>query len=653
MSRLRPGRAHHPLAPLFRRRTAHLLRALQPTERAVIRVLPVLLAARFRRPGFDKEPPGLERMPMRRRWGRACELLDFPPPLAFCSTRPLVESAWLEAEGERWAIIVRAGGERSQEEHRRLDERVQMIGMLLERQAPRLTIVVHEAGALPAREAFFAGLVAGDVVDLDDEAPPDVPSLVRAAPTAWSRTLVLAVSDQGPTGRLLPGIALAAPERFAAAAAADPELLDRALRLEREPTLLELQQASRAVRQHALRRWKRSDRAQRALLSADVRRWALGASIVPALRPRLEALLDRHVACELQRGGRWCLDVDGATLIEAATLDGLRAKAVSESPALAPAQPEWRRAKKVLQQRTGRSLLVVEPGFLQHLVLRTTRSGRLRARRLKADRLVRLAVALRSSGQSFELVGRPGADPQLVSRLAQLAVTEMTAGATFAVQRDKRVMLTVGERMRERPLLAALSAPRRLSLLPERAEWFAALRPPRSIAGRPTVQATVHEGFDGEALALFVDDTGLLFAEAFPRPNLEWWVADTRLLLEQVGASFSLSVGPELSSFTRRMPEERVEPVALIVTATPAGLVVDFGEERFGARQALGWRALAETIFSHWPPGIRGRIRVVAVHLEDGQETSGSPLGVLSLRSRALRRLWCHLGSLARRLEAA
>jgi hypothetical protein len=626
---------------------------MTPTERLVVRLLPVLFGGRFRRPGYDKEPPGLQRMPRRRRWGRACEQLDFPPPLGFCTTRPLIESVWLLPRDEGWTIVVRAVPERSAEEHRRLDERLQMVAMLVGRRTPRFSVSVEDAGPWTPARAFFAALVAGEAPSISGDGGIEPTEVLPFAPSAWARTLVLGLGSENPFGRLLPGLALAAPERFAAAAAADPRLLDLVRQLDVEPAMVELQLASRIVRQAAIARWRRTEPSRRALLSNELKRWVFGALILPALRPRLEALLKHQTPTEVRHEGRWRLELGGVALLEASSLDGLRARAITESLSLTPPQAEWRRARQLLEQKATRTLFVVEPGFLKHLAASVGPSGRLRARRLSGEKLLRLAIALRASGRAFELSPRPGADPLLVSRLSQIAATEVTPGQAFAVQRGARVVVAARGRLHDRPLRAALSVPRRLSLLPERAEWLAALRPPRPIAGKPTVQVTVHEDPLGDALALIVDDQGRVLAEAFPRPSLEWWVADTRALLQQVGASVVLSVSPALSTFARRLPDELVEPIAISVAASARGLVVELHEERFGEGQPLGWRALAETVFSRWPPGLRGRLCVSSVVVEPGQGVDTSALGLLAIRSRVLRRLSVHLGTLSRWLEAA
>ncbi len=102
-----------------------------------------------------------------------------------------------------------------------------------------------------------------------------------------------------------------------------------------------------------------------------------------------------------------------------------------------------------------------------------------------------------------------------------------------------------------------------------------------------------------------------------------------------------------------RVSNDDIAPVDLSVEVDASGrTVVTLGDDRFGAGQALGWHALAETVFSHWPPRARGRVRIATITMAR-QSPDSSPLEVLAVRSRVLRRLSSHLASLARRLEAA
>lgn len=651
MSRWRTERSSHPLAPFFRRRLAHLFRLMTKEERTFVRLLPVLLGGRFRRPGFDKEPPGLQHMPRRRRWGRSCEAIDFPPPLGFCTTRPLIRSILVVPRAGAWSIVLVAVGDRTPEEHRRLDERVQMLRLVMERRAPSLQVSV-ESGVDQER-MFFAALAGGDVPFLGASEGVDPSRIVAHAPTPLARALALTAGTEAPFSRLLPGLGLACPNRFAAAASCDERLLDLVRQLEGEPGIVELSLASRVVRHAAHLRWKRLPPDKRRELAPEIERSVMASHLLPALRPRLDALLERHAAAEVKDGSVWRLELDGQTLLSAPTLDALRARALSESPRLGVAQPEWRRARALLENRTPRTLFVVEPGFLKHLVLTVGPTGRLRARRLSTEASLRLALSLRSSFKSIEISTRPGADPLLVSRLSQIASAELAPDTAFGVQRGERLLLALEGRIRDLPFARALGRPRRLSLLPERAEWVPALRPPRGLAGKLGLHVTLESPAPGVARALFVDGLGRVFLEAFPASALETWIVDTRRLLETCGASLSLGVSPSLAPMSGRLPGEPVAPIDLAVRVDVKGqLSITLGDEDFGAGQSLGWRALAETIFSHWPPRTRGRVRVTSVE-SARQDPDGVALDVLAVRSRVLRRLAIHLGVLARFLEAA
>lgn len=627
---------------------------MAPIERSIVRLLPVLLGGRFRRPGYDKEPPGLHRMPRRRRWGLACEAIDLPPPLGFTCTRPLIHSVLVAPRPTGWDVIVVAVAERSHEDHRRLDERIQMIRQLCERRAPGLNLVVRST-AVPAEQLFFAGLAAGDVPELPTQSTIDPAEVVKLAPTPFARALALTLSPDEPFARLIPGIALASPERFAAAASSDDRLLPLVRQLSVEPGIVELELASRVLRHAAHLQWKRLTGAGRKVIGAELKRSVMGSQLLPALRPLLEKVLEQHHATEVQDETGWHLKIDDHTLLSASTLDALRARALTETPKLCVAQGEWRRARALMASKSPRTLFVIEPGFLKHLALTLGPTGRLRARRLTTEACVRLALSLRSAGRGVEVSVRPGASPLLVSRLSQIASADVANGTGFGVERGARLLLSASETIRDLPFLTALSRPRRITLLPEHAEWVPALRLPRSVGGRPSVRATLYASAEPNvARALFVDHTGALFVEELGRSWLQPWIADTKVLLEQhAGAAFQLTVSPALESMGGRVSNDDIAPVDLSVEVDASGrTVVTLGDDRFGAGQPLGWHALAETVFSHWPPRLRGRVRIATITMAR-QSPDSSPLEVLAVRSRVLRRLTSHLASLARRLEAA
>jgi hypothetical protein len=627
---------------------------MTPAERTIVRLLPVLLGGRFRRPGYDKEPPGLHRMPRRRRWGLACEAIDLPPPLGFTCTRPLIQSVLVAPRTGGWEVMVFAGSERSHEDHRRLDERLQMVRQLCERRAPGLTIVVRSSG-ITAEQLFYAGLAAGDVPELPKQSSIDPSEIVKISPTPFARALALTLSPDEPFARLIPGIALASPERFAAAASSDDRLLPLARQLSVDPGIVELELASRVLRHAAHRQWKRLTISARKEIGAELKRSVMGSQLLPALRPLLEKVLDRHRATEVQDGAGWHLKIDDHPLLSASTLDALRARALTETPKLCVAQGEWQRARAMMESKSPRTLFVIEPGFLKHLALTLGPTGRLRARRLTAEACVRLALALRRAGRGVEVSVRPGASPLLVSRISQIGSADVMDGTGFGVEHGARLLLSGIDTIRDLPFLRALSRPRRITLLPEHAEWVPALRLPRSVGGKPAMRATLYAGAQNVARALFVDHTGHLFVEEFNRGWLQPWIADTRALLQQhhAGAGFQLSVSPSLESMAGRVSTEDIAPVELSVEIDDAHrTIVTLGDDRFGAGLPLGWRALAETVFSHWPPRVRGRVRIATITMSS-QLPDASPLAVLAVRSRVLRRLSSHLASLARRLEAA
>lgn len=651
MRRLRPTREFNPLAPFFRRRAAHLLRLLSDEERAVVRLMPVLFGGRFRRPGYDKEPPGLACMPRRRRWGKACEAIDFPPPLGFFAARPLIRSILLVPNRGSWQLVLTTSTALSNDDRRRLDERVQMVRMLLLRHAPRLELTIEE-GALSPERAFFAGLVGGDAPEVST-LPVDPVELLEHAPTLLAKTLALIVDTESPFARLLPGIALCSPDLFAAAASSDGRLFDLTRQLVAEPTLEELTLASRVVRHASRARFRALDPRLRRSLSRALGKTILSARILPAFRPSLEKVLDQSRAAEVRDGAEWRIEIDGQTLLTAPSLDALRARALSESPRLCPPNPEWHRARWLLEQAGRTTLFIVEPGFVKHLVLTASSAGRLRARRLNADATIRLALSLKADGRPLEISAKPGADPVLVARLSQLSSSPVSSGGQFGVQRGDRLLLSTGRHVRDVRFSRALSRPRRLTLLPERAEWLRALRPPRAVRGMRAVHLMVDAAGADTARAVFVDDAGMLFMEEIDRRSFDAWATNTRNLLSSIGATLSISLDPTIAAITGRRQALAAESLELEVQLDEAGhAVVIFEKERFGSTESLGWRALAETVFSRWPPRTRGRVDVRSITFAR-QTPDASPLEVLAVRSRVLRRLSSHVASLGRLLEAA
>ncbi len=592
-------------------------------------------------------------MPRRRRWGLACEAIDLPPPLGLTCTRPLIQSVLVVPRLGGWDLVVFAEARRSPEDHRRLDERLQMIRQLCERRAPGFNVVLR-SNALPAEQLFYAGLAAGDVPELPKQPSIDPAEVVRLSPTPFARALALTLSSDEPFARLIPGIALATPERFAAAASSDERLLPLVRQLSVEPGIVELELASRVLRHAAHLQWKRLTGATRKEIGVELKRSVMGSQLLPALRPLLEKALEQHRATEVQDETGWHLKIDDHTLLSAPTLDALRARALTETPKLCVAQGEWRRARALMDSKSPRTLFVIEPGFLKHLALTLGPTGRLRARRLTTEACVRLALSLRSAGRGVEVSAQPGASAMLVSRLSQIASAEVAKGTGFGVECGARLLLSASDTVRDLPFLTALSRPRRITLLPEHAEWVPALRLPRSVGGKLAVRATLYAAEQDVARALFVDHTGHLFVEEVSRGWLQPWIADTKALLEQqAGAGFQLSMSPSLESMGGRVSNDDIAPVELSVEVDARGrTVVTLGDDRFGAGQPLGWLALAETVFSHWPPRVRGRVRIPTIVMAR-QSPDSSPLEMLAVRSRVLRRLSSHLASLARRLEAA
>lgn len=186
--------------PTLRRRTSRLIASLPARARAFIRLVPLLLEARFRRPSLDTEPPGLTQPPRRRRWGRLCEQLELPPPTSFSQRRPLVASVILApTAGGGFALLIVPVEGLGAMELQRVSHRVEALTQLAVRHAP--TLEVRMAGPVELTPALFAwaAVIAGDVPTLPDSPALDWHDAFARAPTPLLHCLMLLVPTDAPS----------------------------------------------------------------------------------------------------------------------------------------------------------------------------------------------------------------------------------------------------------------------------------------------------------------------------------------------------------------------------------------------------------------------------------------------------------------------
>jgi hypothetical protein len=652
--RWHPARSFDPALPELKRRTAWLARLLDPKARALVRLMPILLTARFRRPALDREAPGLRQGARRRRWGALCAQLDLPPPTAFTSSRPLVESALLVPVGDgRFEVLVVPVDEVPPGELPRLVSRVEALAVLAARHAPGLEIRLVSRAELTPSLIPWAAVCAGDLPPFG-VGPIDRLEVVQRAPTPLARCLALLVDDSAapPLEVLRSDRGCARPDAFVARWSASP--IARAAARAELGSLAELQATGAALRQACTWALRRIPIARRRPVRALFRKELFTAAIPGVFRPALEALLTGKSATERVTSEGWALAVEGVEVASGRTLDQLRATAVTQSPLLARGGTPWGRLAEQLATGSTRATLLVESGALQHLVVTVAGAGRLRARRVETEGLLRFAMNARVRGQGCEVVASLGSDQSLVTRLAQIGALPLKHAQHVGVEVGRRLLLTDGRRIRSVRLSTALSRPRLLTWLPSDPELLRSLRR-QVVMPLPTVQVTAWPLTQARATLYFTDPEGVVLREEVPQVSLESHLVESRALLAQgeQPALMSVTVHPTLAALAGRRLEAQLPALALDVECEwPFTLRVWLEGEAFCAPGDLGWTSLAEAVLSHWPPGTWGRVGVRRLSYIKAP-SSNSPLYLLALRSRVLRRVAAGLTRLTRVLDAA
>ncbi|MDP1830380.1 MAG: hypothetical protein Q8L48_44375 [Archangium sp.] len=638
--------------PTLRWRTARLIARLPPKTRALVRLVPLLLDARFRRPSLDMDPPGLLQPPRRRRWGRLCEQLDLPPPMSWSQHRPLIESVVLApTPGGGFELLIIPLGGLGPLELQRVSRRTDAIAQLAGRHAPELEVRMAGPAELTPSLFAWAAVIAGDVPHLPPSPGLDWHDAFARAPTALLRCLMLLVRSDAPSPLSLmraTRVPSSAPG-FLACWSASPvaEELTLAEGKTLAPAALEgLARRFRTACLRALRAFPvRDRRSLRAVLGPAL----LGRRIPPVLRPWLERTLQSQHPRELQHEDGWTLELEGLVLARARSLDQLRALALTESSRLAPGGHFWPRLSAAVEARAPRALVLIEPGFLRHLVVFVPASGRPRARRVDATGVLRFALTWHHAGVPVELLPAPGSEPTLVARVSQLLAISLRPDEAVGFQLGKKVLLVERTRTRVLTVARALARPRHLTWLPEQAEMARALRRPLA-TGLPTIQLVAFPEGEEHAALFALDSRGAIYRELVLRTELEPTLQELREVLRQADppSLLAASVHPLLTSLAGRGVDPQ-PAVSLHVSMTARGDQAVLDGERFGSGAPLAWSALAEAVLSQWPPGTWAHVGVDRVNAPVGT----SALELLAARSRVLRRLDTHLRRISRHLRAA
>jgi hypothetical protein len=648
------ARSFDPALPELRRRSSWLVRDLDPRSRALVLLLPLLLTARFRRPLLDREAPGLLLGPRRRRWGALCALLELPPPAAFTTSRPLVQSALLAPLGDgRFEVLVVPVADVPPGELPRLLGRVEFLQGLATRTGPRLEVRLAARAELTASLLPWVGVCAGSLPEFV-KGPVDRLEVLVRAPTPLARCLALLVEDAAPPPEevLLTRGRSARPEAFAARWSGHPAA-QAALGIDR-CSLGELEAAGAALRQACVGALRRFPVAHRRPLRALLRHELFSSPIPGVLRPALEALVRGRSATERVGPDGWTLEVDGVPVARGRTLDQLRAAAVTQTPILSRPDSPWGRVAQQLTSGNSRAVILVEAGDQSHLVVRLAGAGRLRATRLEAEGLLRFAMSARVRGLPSEVIAGLGSDQSLVTRLAQIGALPVKQDQRLGVEVGRRLLLADGHHVRSRPLATALSRPMALTWLPADPELLRSLR--RHTTGSlPTVQVTAWPLASERAALYFVDANGTVLREEVAWAHLESHLVESRELLRLAArpSLLSVTVHPRLTALSGRRLDAELPPLPLDVESEwPFTIRVWLEGEPFCAPGDLGWTSLSEAVLSHWAPGTWGRVGVRSLSFIT-PPASSSPLFLLALRSRVLRRVAAGLRRLTRVMEAA
>ncbi|MFT3709080.1 MAG: hypothetical protein QM817_15650 [Archangium sp.] len=544
-----------------------------------------------------------------------------------------------------------------------MSTRVEAIRHLAERHAPGLDVRMASAAELTPSLFAWAAVTCGDLPPaLMPEASRvediDWLDVFSRAPSALLRCLTLLVPRDAmrPLDLARSELAAANPTEFLGRWSGNPMARTVAALLDRSLSPAEFDGLVRTFRGACLQAMQKRPHAERRLLRRLLHKPLLGRRIPPVLSPALERLLSEWPASEVQTPQGWQLEVGGFVLARAKTLDQLRGFALAETPTLIAKGTAWQRIKAAMDAAGApgspgaRGVLVVEPGFVRHLVALVPRNGRPRVHRVDAAGLLRFALTWHRAGVPLELVPTMGCDPTLLARAAQLLKLRLSPHERVAFQVGREVLLLGEGKPRVLSIDRAFARPRSVTWLPEQAEHLRALRKPSNGSGLPTVHVVALPDGDDSAAIFALDAQGQLFREQVPRHALEQTLQEYREILRNAGppSLVSATVHPFLTSLDCRRPELHA-PVVLDVECTKAGDRAWLDGELFGSGSHLSWSALAEAVLSHWPPGVWARVIAGRVFAPPGTNA----LVLLAARSRVLRRLQVHLRRIALSLRAA
>jgi hypothetical protein len=405
-------------------------------------------------------------------------------------------------------------------------------------------------------------------------------------------------------------------------------------------------------------------------------REAVGSGVPRALLPALGARLSASgpLRTALTRAGE-VHEVrlpGGAVLGRGATPVQARVRALSvlASAALAPllehAEPPWRALASRLAQRRDRAtlLLVVEPavpsgppfdpinrgpgralGFPGALAVRLVPGRRPSGRVLTGEAAVDQLVLEVLQGNSVEVVpSRTEAHP-VSARLAQVAalVRSASTAVPVALEAGGRVLLPRHGRLFRYPLAHFLARPR--VFVPDPDAPDLALSPgerrPVGLSAAGLIECRASLVDDQRASILFADAARGQFREVVFLPELEEYLKEARLVLQQSDPSAVLAVrlSDGVEPALRRVGRVGATVAMAVRGQLPHDLQVEVGGQRYGGTTSgAGWSDAARAILARWPRSGEARLGVNGLTVQAGGRRA---VGLMALyaRSVALRRL--------------
>jgi hypothetical protein len=636
-----------PLTTLMRARVRHLLRGRTRDERHALRVLPLLFSARFRSPPFDLEAPGVAGGLRRTRWGKTCEQAGLRAPTGMCAAKPLVSTLLLIPAGANLELYAMPVDGLTDADRTRLSKRFLAIGTWLAQRAPKIALSLGDP-TQPLPDAFWSmgALLAGQAPKpkgSEESGAERALDRVSRAHEPWLQTVAMLVSADTPAySKLLAAAAgtkaaraLCSPMECLAAGASDPSaqrLID--LRRGADPSVAGLVAGAREVRAAALRALRQLGRMYRGQVRPFARALGLDSKWPMVLRERLREATDTLELAERMEERGAVVSADGVPLAIAASWVQARLESL---PAVSRGRfgPAWAPVGPFLDDPKGNDgLLVVLAGKGEmSLWVQRGRRSRSRARLLAESELLSQVARVVARGAQLSVHALPSSDRPLAATLTALA-NAARSGVPSAMEIGDELLVIDRQKVRHFLTDRWLSRPRRVRYVPKNAEQLASLKPPRPSA-IPVVHAHVFAAGPAHVYVYYLDASGSLFREKCERAALEAHLTEGQQLLRDAGAVLSVTVSREVSALGGKQLWPN-RPTATLSLTCRWPLSVHFSDRE----GALNWPAAAQTVLSHWPVGVQGRVKVGSLKVDGPRVT---PLTLLWLRAHALKRLERHL----------